>query len=249
MRITHEGRAPVVADTCTGIFYNPNTPYVAEQLLDDQPERTIFIVPDDQTLRACLSEIDERVADDPSRPLRFDHAPIDAGTFIQLRRLVELLDRDSQQHDSVAAQEMLIQIVGQLIAQSYRARGHATQPRVSERTIRRHREIARNAREMCLRHFDESIGLEDLADAVGTSRFHLCRVFRTFNGRSIHQYLTELRLRASLEGVCDRRAPLAQVALSAGFGSQSHFTTTFVRRFHRTPAAFRREVLRGRIRV
>src|SRR3954465_3842598 len=60
VRITHQGRAPAVGASCTGIFYKPNTSSVAEQLLDDQPERTVYIVPDRQTLRACLSEIDER---------------------------------------------------------------------------------------------------------------------------------------------------------------------------------------------
>jgi len=32
VRITHAGRPPVVADPCTGIYYNPHTEYIAEQL-------------------------------------------------------------------------------------------------------------------------------------------------------------------------------------------------------------------------
>ncbi|MBC8108471.1 MAG: helix-turn-helix transcriptional regulator [Anaerolineae bacterium] len=141
----------------------------------------------------------------------------------------------------------MIAIVARLIAQSYRSRGERTGSRrsASERTVRQRREIARDAREFCLRHSNQPLGLEDIAAAVGTSRFHLCRVFRAFNGSAIHQYLTELRLRASLERVCDPRRPLARVALEVGFSSQSHFTTSFVRRFSRTWAAFRREVKRG----
>jgi AraC-like DNA-binding protein len=54
--------------------------------------------------------------------------------------------------------------------------------------------------------------------------------------------VTELRLRASLEDVCDRFAPLARVALKSGFSSQSHFTTAFLRRFGTTPAAYRRAI-------
>src|SRR3954469_9894499 len=34
VRITHEGKRPVIADPCTAIFYNPGQAYTAEQLLD-----------------------------------------------------------------------------------------------------------------------------------------------------------------------------------------------------------------------
>ncbi|CAN5475490.1 hypothetical protein BH09PLA1_BH09PLA1_05990 [soil metagenome] len=253
VRINCQGRRPVIADSCTGIFYNPNQSYVAEQLLEGVPERTIYIVPDEQTLRDCVTEIDGRPSDDPARMLRFESGPIDAKTFIELRQLVEWLDRDTvaANDDSLAIHEIAMRIAARLIARSYRARGEGVSARklqsVNERAVSRHREIAQRVREVCLTHFHERLSLQEIAEAVDASRFHVCRLFRLMTGRSIHQYLTDLRLRASLDGVCDRCAPLARVALDSGFSNQSHFTTAFARRFGRTPAAFRREVARGNV--
>jgi len=65
-------------------------------------------------------------------------------------------------------------------------------------------------------------------------------------GVSIHQYLTDLRLRASLDALCEDRRPLALLALDLGFSNQAHFTTAFSRRFGCTPDAFRRDLRAGR---
>jgi AraC-like DNA-binding protein len=236
VRITQAGRTPVIADACTAILYNRNTCYVAEQLLDDRPEQTLWIVPDEHTVRDSVRAFDPRSADSDQSPLPFDHAPISAKTFAQIRLLVARLHRDGT--DPVEAEESLTELSGELIASSFTARGRP--PKREPRTM--HREVACAAREFCLNHFTKSLGLNEIAQAAGVSRFHLCRVFRSVHGCSIHEYLTQVRLRASLEGVCDRRASLAGVALSVGFSSQSHFTTAFARYFVRTPAAYRRAI-------
>lgn len=235
VRITQSGREPVIADSCTAILYNAHQAYAAEQLLDNRPEQTIFLVPDEQTVRASLRQFDERAADDPARPMRADHARISAITFAQIRRIVATLQKGCDA-DSLEFEEALTRIAGELIGLSFLGM------RRKHESPLNHRDIAHGARKVCLKHFAEPLGLEDIAQAVGASRFHLCRVFRAIHGRSIHQYLTELRLRASLEMVCDRTTPLARIALASGFSSQSHFTTAFLRRFGHTPAAYRRSI-------
>ncbi len=43
----------------------------------------------------------------------------------------------------------------------------------------------------------------DIARRLGTSPFHLCRVFRELTGQTMHEYRTQLQVRDSLERLED----------------------------------------------
>ncbi len=87
--------------------------------------------------------------------------------------------------------------------------------------------------------FAEPTSLAELAELVGVSVFHACRVFKRVTGGGFHAYRNELRLRHALALLLDGRASLASVAAEAGFASQSHLTNRFRARFGTTPARMR----------
>ncbi len=83
----------------------------------------------------------------------------------------------------------------------------------------------------------ERVTLDDVARAVHVSPFHLARIFQQQTGVPVHRYLTQLRLRASLERL---DSDLTVVALELGFSSHSHFTDAFRREFGRSPSEMRK---------
>lgn len=87
--------------------------------------------------------------------------------------------------------------------------------------------------------FADATSLGELAGAAGASVFHACRVFRRATGHTIHGYRRELRLRHALAMLIDGDAPLAEIAATTGFASQSHLTNLFRARFRRTPGRVR----------
>lgn len=84
-------------------------------------------------------------------------------------------------------------------------------------------------------HFRDRLSLAQVAARIGISPFHLCRVFRSQTGMSLHQYVISLRLFAALEYLTESECNLADVAHSLGFAQHSHFTEAFRRRFGLTP--------------
>jgi AraC family transcriptional regulator len=90
----------------------------------------------------------------------------------------------------------------------------------------------------------ERVSLDDVARAVHVSPFHLARIFQQHTGAPIHRYLTQLRLRTSLERIADGAEDLSALALELGFSSHSHFTDAFRNEFGTTPAEARRSGLR-----
>jgi len=87
--------------------------------------------------------------------------------------------------------------------------------------------------------FRDEVRLDELADAVSCSKFHLSRMFKQHTGHGIIEYLTMLRLRESLELLRDPSRSVTSIAYDLGFSSHSHFTSTFRRQFGTTPSVAR----------
>ncbi|TNC20699.1 AraC family transcriptional regulator [Amycolatopsis alkalitolerans] len=95
----------------------------------------------------------------------------------------------------------------------------------------------RRARELLDASYAEDLRAEDLADAVGCSRFALHRAFVAAYGLAPSDYQRQLRLRAARRLLIDGRTP-ADAAASAGFADQSHLTRWFKRYYGLTPGQF-----------
>jgi len=98
------------------------------------------------------------------------------------------------------------------------------------------------AQELLHARFTEPIRTEELANTVGVHPAHLARGFRIHFRVSMGTYLRRLRLDWAAGELLRSSAPLAAVALAAGFADQSHFTRFFKRHTGLTPNAYRRTV-------
>ena len=84
--------------------------------------------------------------------------------------------------------------------------------------------------------------LSELATAVGVHPVTLARGFRKAYGCSVGAYLRWLRVARAARELAETDAPLAEIALAAGFADQSHFSNVFRRETGLSPSAFRRAV-------
>jgi AraC family transcriptional regulator len=80
----------------------------------------------------------------------------------------------------------------------------------------------------------------DIARIAGLSKYHCGKAFKQTTGRPLHSYVMTRRVSRSRELLLKSDLPLAQVADAAGFASQSHFTTVFLRCTGMTPGSYRR---------
>ncbi|RIX84104.1 helix-turn-helix domain-containing protein [Acidovorax cavernicola] len=71
------------------------------------------------------------------------------------------------------------------------------------------------------------LSLDELAEAVSRSPFHLARRFRQQTGLSLHQYRQHLRLASAMERLADGERDLAGLAHDLGYCSQSHLGAVF----------------------
>lgn len=88
--------------------------------------------------------------------------------------------------------------------------------------------------------FQESLRVSDVASRIGVHPVHLSRVFRRFQGRSIADYVRQLRVRHACQLLSAAQPSLADVALDAGFADQSQFSRAFKQLTGVTPGRFRK---------
>lgn len=91
----------------------------------------------------------------------------------------------------------------------------------------------------------KEISLTELAAVAGFSPSQFARLFKKTLGCTPHQYVLRRRLERTKELVIGSDLPLAFVASAAGFASQSHMTSAFVRIFKSPPGQMRRSAKRG----
>lgn len=97
----------------------------------------------------------------------------------------------------------------------------------------------RRVRELLEARFAEMLPINDLAAAVDRHPVYVATAFRRAYGETIGAYVRRLRVAHVRQELQSTRRPIADIALGAGFASQSHMTRTFRRITGTTPAAYR----------
>ncbi len=95
------------------------------------------------------------------------------------------------------------------------------------------------ATEMMRSRFTENVSLGDLASEAGVHMVHLARVFRKFHGCTVGHYVRQLRVEYASRQLSTTDLPLVDIAASAGFSDQSHFSRVFKSQTRMLPSEFR----------
>jgi AraC-like DNA-binding protein len=161
-----------------------------------------------------------------SLPLFTEPVVDDGPLAARLRRLNALL------LDGATRLEAQERIMGAVLAMVQR---HASQPVASPMpseggALWRVRDLLHDG-------FADDLSADDLAHAVGLSRFQLYRQFREGYGLAPSAYLRQVRLREARRRLA-AGAAIAEAAIAAGFADQSHLTRWFRRTYGITPGVY-----------
>jgi AraC-like DNA-binding protein len=83
--------------------------------------------------------------------------------------------------------------------------------------------------------------LQQIAAEFDLSVSHFSRAFRVSTGLPPHQWLLRQRVKAAKQLMTVRGLPLSEIAISAGFANQSHFTRVFSATVGVSPGVWRRD--------
>lgn len=89
-------------------------------------------------------------------------------------------------------------------------------------------------------HYREPIGLKEIAEAAGKSKFHLTREFEKKLGVTPTRYLTEVRLEHSAKLLVSSTEHLESIAKQVGFAGANYFGKVFMKHIGVSPTQYRK---------
>jgi AraC-like DNA-binding protein len=89
------------------------------------------------------------------------------------------------------------------------------------------------------RTYDQHHTLKQLAARTDLSPTYLCRVFKTYTGKSVFSYLIDRRIQAAMMDLRSSSDKVLSVALECGFNDLAFFNRTFKVRVGMTPREYR----------
>lgn len=90
-------------------------------------------------------------------------------------------------------------------------------------------------------HFNERIGLNEIAQAGGVSRSKCSAMFQKYTQSSPINFLNAYRLEVAAKMLKDTPNAIGDIARACGFSEQSYFNRMFTREFGVSPRAYRRK--------
>ena len=121
-------------------------------------------------------------------------------------------------------------------------RGHAAQHNSQDALtdLRGKEQVIRQAVAFMEAHLDDTLSVEQIAEAVFLSPHYFSELFRRQTGAPPWEYLTSLRLYRAKALLQSTNLSIAEIALTAGFTDSSYFTRAFKAHIGLTPREFRK---------
>lgn len=92
----------------------------------------------------------------------------------------------------------------------------------------------------CRAHLREPLRLETIAAAVGYSASHISHLFTSQLGRTVSDYVRELRLSTGDELLLNTDLPISEISELVGYRDPAHFTRAFNQVYRTSPRTYRR---------
>lgn len=89
------------------------------------------------------------------------------------------------------------------------------------------------------RHAAEKILLDKVASLVHLSRSAFCKFFKRATGKTLSEYVNDLRIANACELLIESDKPINEIAYQTGFDSLTYFNRLFIKRKKMTPRQFR----------
>ncbi len=94
-------------------------------------------------------------------------------------------------------------------------------------------------KEFINKNYKEEIRLSDLAGMVGMSSVAFSRLFKNKTGRSLSDYIIDIRLGYASRMLIDSQIPVADICFHSGFNNLSNFNRIFKKKKNCSPKEFR----------
>lgn len=236
VKIRHsQMKRPFVANATITTLYNHGQEY-ERFALSDYGDRCDWLAICPQVIAESNQELHvSTLSDTPLIPVPFTQCPTEA--YQKFRQLIRYL-QTCPQPDALFVEETALGVFLAIMDSAQSAWGLA-QRKALGRNHTRQQQWVDDTKALLSTAYFENLTLDDIANQVHCTPYHLCRLFKRFTGTSIHQSMQQLRLRHALDILEDGGRDLTTLSAHLGFSDHSHFSQRFRQHFGLTPSQYR----------
>jgi AraC-like DNA-binding protein/quercetin dioxygenase-like cupin family protein len=99
--------------------------------------------------------------------------------------------------------------------------------------------VLQNAMEYAQKNYATINSLQDVADALFVSKFHLCHLFSKYVEVPFNSYLTKIRLNNATRLLVSSSKTISEVAIDCGFSTATYFCQVFKKEFGVSPLKYK----------
>lgn len=88
-------------------------------------------------------------------------------------------------------------------------------------------------------NYHSSLNLENMACYLKINKCYLCDLFKKETGKTISQFLNEIRIEKSKDLLINTDMSVLEIALSVGYNNQSYYNMAFKKILGTTPLKYR----------
>lgn len=92
-------------------------------------------------------------------------------------------------------------------------------------------------------HYSEELSLPQLAGQVYLTPTYMCHLYKKETGRTITEFITEIRMKKAYEYLKEPSLGLAEISGLLGYKTQNYFTKAFTGYYHLSPTKMRKKLL------
>lgn len=233
-RRTWRGEA-CLADPNHVLFFNAAESSSFAHPLPGGDDCTILTVDTQRALELVARQSPGDVQD-PETPFRVGHAP----SSRHVARLhYELLARIRRRDAALILDDTLSELADESVRVAHGTRTEPESRPVSAATRRRHHDLTEAMKLAINQRLESPPRLSDLGRALGSSPFHLSRIFRETAGVRLRRYIQQLRARVAADRLTRGARNLTELALDLGYADHSHLTNAFRREWGVPPSRFK----------
>lgn len=101
------------------------------------------------------------------------------------------------------------------------------------------------AKQYIQEHQTEDLSLSQVAQAVNTSTFYFCKMFKKSTGLNFTDYLSRVRIEKAKNLLINPNLRISEVAYEVGFQSLTHFNRVFRKTVGQSPSEYRSQLPGG----
>jgi AraC-like DNA-binding protein/ligand-binding sensor protein len=105
--------------------------------------------------------------------------------------------------------------------------------------------VITRAKEFIKQHQKEDISLTQVAQAVNTSTFYFCKMFKKFTGINFTDYVSRVRIENAKNLLLNPNLRVSEIAYEVGFQSLTHFNRVFKKVIGQSPTEYRSQLAHG----